>query len=72
MSGDDRRARFTRSPRCSGSRREHTDALGAIHQPDAETLAAMVAAFGLPPEPDPAAAALDEMRRAAPLGLDPL
>jgi 4-alpha-glucanotransferase len=50
----------------------HTDALGVIHEPDAETLAALVTAFGLPPEPERAAAALAEMRRAAPLGLDPL
>jgi 4-alpha-glucanotransferase len=50
----------------------HADALGVIHQPDAETLAALVAAFGLPPEPGRAAAAIAEMRRAAPLGLDPL
>ncbi len=55
-----------------GIETEHTDALGVIHRPDAETLAAMVAAFGLPPEPEHAAAALDEMRRATPLGLDPL
>ena len=50
----------------------HTDALGVVHEPDAETLAALVAAFGLPPEPDRATKTLAEMRRAAPLGLDPL
>jgi 4-alpha-glucanotransferase len=55
-----------------GIETRHTDALGVIHEPDAETLAAMVAAFGLPPEPDQAAAAIADMRRAAPLGLDPL
>jgi 4-alpha-glucanotransferase len=53
-----------------GIETRHTDALGAIHEPDAETLAAMVAAFGLPAEPDKAAAALDDMRHAVPLGLD--
>ena len=55
-----------------GIETRHTDALGVTHEPDAETLAALVAAFGLPPGPEKAAAALAEMRRAAPLGLDPL
>src|ERR1700722_20678620 len=55
-----------------GIETRHTDALGVIHEPDAETLAAMVAAYGLPPDPGRAAAALAEMRAAAPLGLDPL
>jgi 4-alpha-glucanotransferase len=55
-----------------GIETRHTDALGIEHHPDGETLAAMVAAFGLPPEPDKAAEALADIRRAAPLGLDPL
>jgi len=55
-----------------GIETRHTDALGVIHEPDAETLGALVAAFGLSPEPIRAAAELAEMRRAAPLGLDPL
>ncbi|HTW51301.1 MAG TPA: 4-alpha-glucanotransferase [Stellaceae bacterium] len=55
-----------------GIETQHTDALGVVHQPDADTLAAMVAAFGLPAEPEEAAAMLDEMRRDAPFGLDPL
>lgn len=55
-----------------GIETRHTDALGVIHEPDAETLSAIVAAFGLPPEPDRAATALADMRAAAPLGLDPL
>jgi 4-alpha-glucanotransferase len=55
-----------------GIEKRHTDALGVVHEPDAETLAALIAAFGLPAEPDPAAATLAEMRRAPPLGLDPL
>ena len=50
----------------------HTDALGVVHEPDADTLEAMVGAFGLPPHPERAAAALAELRAAAPLGLDPL
>ena len=55
-----------------GIETRHTDALGVVHEPDAETLAAMVAAFGLPPEPDRAASTLAELHRAEPLGLDPL
>ncbi|MBV8776824.1 MAG: 4-alpha-glucanotransferase [Alphaproteobacteria bacterium] len=55
-----------------GVETRHTDALGELHEPDAETLAAMVAAFGLPPEPERAAATLDEQRHALPLGLDPV
>jgi 4-alpha-glucanotransferase len=55
-----------------GIETSHTDALGVVHQPDAQTLAALVAAFGLPPEPERAAVEIGEMRRAAPLGLDPL
>lgn len=55
-----------------GIETHHTDALGVIHEPDAETLAAMVAAFGLPADPGQAAATLHEMRRAASFGLDPL
>ncbi|HXC29634.1 MAG TPA: 4-alpha-glucanotransferase [Stellaceae bacterium] len=55
-----------------GIETQHTDALGVIHTPDAETLAAMAAAFGLPCDPQQAAAALAEMGRVAPLGLDPL
>src|SRR5216684_2056730 len=55
-----------------GIETRHTDALSVIHEPDAETLAAMVAAFGLPPEPGKAAAVFADIRNAAPLGLDPL
>src|SRR6185437_8330352 len=55
-----------------GIETRHSDALGVVHEPDVETLAALVAAFGLPPEPGKAAAALDELRHAAPFGLDPL
>jgi 4-alpha-glucanotransferase len=55
-----------------GIETRHTDALGVIHEPDGETLAALIKAFGLPPEPEQAAQALATMRTAAPLGLDPL
>ena len=55
-----------------GIETRHRDALGVVHEPDAETMSALVAAFGLPSEPREAAAALAERRRAQPLGLDPL
>jgi 4-alpha-glucanotransferase len=55
-----------------GIETQHTDALGVVHQPDAKTLAAMVAAFGLSEDPKQAAAALVEMRNASPFGLAPL
>jgi len=55
-----------------GIETRHTDALGVVHEPDAETLAALVTAFGLPPDPERAAAALEAMRHTAPLGLDAL
>jgi 4-alpha-glucanotransferase len=48
-----------------GIETRHTDALGVIHEPDAETLAAMVGAFGLPAEPSQAAAVLAEIQAAS-------
>jgi 4-alpha-glucanotransferase len=54
-----------------GIETRHTDALGVVHEPDAETLAAMVSAFGLPARPDQAAAALADMK-AESLHLEPL
>lgn len=50
----------------------HVDALGVAHEPGRETLERFVAAFGLPPQPDRAIAAIVEAQHAAPLGLDPL
>ena len=50
----------------------HVDALGVVHNPSPETLERFIAAFGLPAEPERAAAAIIEARQAAPLGLDPL
>ena len=47
----------------------HVDALGVVHEPGEETLARLIAAFGLPPEPDQAAAALAADEQAAPFGL---
>ena len=55
-----------------GIETRHTDALGVTHEPDAETLSAIVSGFGLPTTPDQAAAATAELIHAAPLGLDPL
>jgi 4-alpha-glucanotransferase len=55
-----------------GVETRHADALGVVHEPDAEALGALVAAFGLPADPVKAEATLTEMQRAAPLGLDPL
>jgi 4-alpha-glucanotransferase len=47
----------------------HVDALGIVHEPGEETLARLIAAFGLPGEPQQAAAALAEQDEAAPFGL---
>ncbi|HTZ36982.1 MAG TPA: 4-alpha-glucanotransferase [Stellaceae bacterium] len=55
-----------------GIETRHTDALGVTHEPDAETLAALVAAFGLPADPGAAAEALAAPQGGRPLGLDPL
>ena len=73
MSVDTDRAReFHAVAALLGIETQHTDALGVIHQPDSETLAAMVAAFGLPQSPQQAVATLEAMSRVAPLGLNPL
>jgi 4-alpha-glucanotransferase len=55
-----------------GIETRHTDALGVTHEPDAETLTRLIAAFGLPPDPALAAAVLAEAREARPFGSDPL
>jgi 4-alpha-glucanotransferase len=47
----------------------HVDALGVVHEPGEETLSRLVESFGLPAEPDHAAALLAEEANAAPLGL---
>ena len=49
----------------------HVDALGVGHEPDEETLAALIAAFGLPTDPRQAADALAEEQRSALFGLPP-
>ena len=50
----------------------HIDALGAVHEPDEDTLSRLIAAFGLPSEPAPAAEALADESRNAPFGLSPV
>ena len=47
----------------------HVDALGESHEPDKETLARLIAALGLPADPERAADALAEERNAKPFGL---
>src|SRR5260370_36421398 len=47
----------------------HVDALGVGHEPDEETLSGLIAAFGLPTDPNEAAEALAEEGWAAPFGL---
>ena len=55
-----------------GIETRHVDALGVTHEPSAETLSSLVAAFGLPSGPKQAAAALAEAQQARAFGLDPL
>jgi 4-alpha-glucanotransferase len=50
----------------------HVDALGVVHEPDEETLARLIAAFGLPADPQAAAAAIAAESRLAPFGLAPV
>lgn len=50
----------------------HVDALGAVHEPDEDTLSRLIASFGLPAEPAQAAEALAEESRNAPFGLPPV
>ena len=50
----------------------HVDAFGNPHEADEATLSRLIAAFGLPADPQQAAAALDEERNAAPFGLAPV
>ena len=42
------------------------------HEPDEDTLSRLIAAFGLPDDPQLAAEALAEEERAAPFGLAPV
>jgi 4-alpha-glucanotransferase len=52
-----------------GIHARHVDALGVVHEPGEETLASLIAAFGLPSEPARAAAALAEEDQTAAFGL---
>jgi len=55
-----------------GIHTRHVDALGVQHEPSEETLAALIAAFGLPSDPKDAADRLAEEEMAAPFGLAPV
>ncbi len=55
-----------------GIEARYTDALGQIREVSRETLLALIAAFGLPPDPGQAAAEIEERERTAPLGLGPV
>src|ERR1700746_956741 len=50
----------------------HVDALGVVHEPDEETLAQLIAAFGLPPDPKQTGDALAGESRNAPFVLPPV
>src|SRR5437763_551378 len=50
----------------------HVDALGEVHEPDAETLARLIAALGLPSDPESATAALAAESDGRPFGLAPV
>jgi 4-alpha-glucanotransferase len=50
----------------------HVDALGEVHEPDAETLARLIAALGLPSDPESATAALAAESDGRPFGLPPV
>lgn len=50
----------------------HVDAFGIVHEPDEEMLSRLIAAFGLPADPQQAADALAEESRAGPFGLSPV
>ena len=50
----------------------HVDALGVVHEPDEETLSRLIAALGLPSDPEDAADALAEERYNRPFGLPPV
>lgn len=66
------RAALVRLAGLVGIEARYTDALGQTHEASDETLLALVAAFGLPSDPNQAAALLEADKRAAPLGLEPI
>jgi 4-alpha-glucanotransferase len=55
-----------------GIEAHYTDAFGHSHKVSDETLLALIATFGLPPDPAVARCELAERQRHAPLGLDPV
>ncbi|HVC57453.1 MAG TPA: 4-alpha-glucanotransferase [Stellaceae bacterium] len=50
----------------------HVDALGVVHEPGEETLSRLIAAFGLPSDPQHAAAVLEHEGEMTPFGLSPV
>src|SRR5260370_1185965 len=50
----------------------HVDALGVVHEPGEEILSRLIAAFGLPSDPQQASEALAEQDRVSPFGLAPV
>ncbi|HEX3952493.1 MAG TPA: 4-alpha-glucanotransferase [Stellaceae bacterium] len=50
----------------------YLDALGVVHEPDEETLSRLIAAFGLPADPQQAAEAFAAAEQAGPFGLPPV
>ncbi len=50
----------------------HVDALGVVHEPGEEILSRLIAAFGLPSDPQQAKEALAEQDRVSPFGLAPV
>lgn len=63
--------RLRRIADLAGIGTRHVDALGVEHEPDEETLSRLIAAFGLPADPNEAAEILAEEGRSAPFGLAP-
>ena len=55
-----------------GIQTRHVDALGTWHEPSEDTLAALIAAFGLPADPKQAAELLAEEGAGTPFGLAPV
>ena len=58
--------------RLLGIETRHTDALGVVHDIAEDALLALVAAFGLPPDPTRAIESLNERSRSVPFGLAPV
>lgn len=66
------RAALVRLAELVGVETRYVDVLGRTRGASDESLAALISAFGLPPDPAEAAALFEESSRAAPLGLGPV